>query len=201
MYNLLALGTGAIIGIVVGVLALLILVIVIISWCVSMHNNLIRLKNRVEEAWATIDVQLKKRYDLIPNLVETVKGFAKHEKETLQAVISARQVAMSAGSAQEKVEAENMLSGTLKTLFSLQLEERYPDLKANANFMDLMNQLKYLENEIAAARRYYNGTVREFNTKLEIFPSNIFARRLGYQKKVYFEIVDDTQREPVAVKF
>ncbi len=200
MNNLLALSVGGIVGIIVAVVVVLILIILFFSVS-GMYNTLIRLKNAVEEAWATIDVQLKKRYDLIPNLVETVKGYAKHEKETLEAVVSARKMAMTAGSTEEKMAAENMLTGTLKSLFALQLEERYPDLKANANFMDLMNQLKYVEEEIALARRYYNGTVKAFNTKTELFPSNIVARRMKLEKKVYFEITDDAQKEPVVVKF
>ncbi len=191
---------GLIIGLVIGGVVLLIIIITIAS-IIGIYNTLIRLKNLVEEAWATIDVQLKKRYDLIPNLVETVKGFAKHESGTLEAVIKARQVAMSAGGGQEKMDAENALSGTLKTLFSQHLEERYPELKANTNFMDLMNQLKMIENEIASARRYYNGTVKTFNTKIELFPSNIVAGFMRLEKRPYFEIKDEEQREAPAVKF
>ena len=168
MYNLL-ISTGAIIGIVVaGVVVLLI--IIIVAWAISTRNKFVKLRNSCEEAWATIDVYLQKRYDLIPNLVETVKGFAKHESETLQNVIAARNLAMSAkpGSA-EKINAENALTGSLRTLFNV-VSEQYPQLQANVNFLDLQNQLKQIESELANARKYYNATVKQFNTKIQLFP-------------------------------
>ena len=157
------------------------------------------MKNQVEEAWSTTDVQLKKRYDLIPNLVETVKGYAKHESGTLEAVIKARNIAISAKTTDEKINAENALSGTLKSLFKL--KEAYPELKANQNFIDLQNQLRNIEDEIASARRYYNAVVREFNTRLEIFPSNIVARRIRLEKQKYFELDSEEERKNVKVQF
>ena len=172
--TILALSMGEKIGIGVGVGAAVLLIIIFIAVWISLRNKLFRLKNQVEEAWSTIDVQLKKRYDLIPNLVETVKGYAKHESGTLEAVIKARNIAISAKTTDEKINAENALSGTLKSLFKL--KEAYPELKANQNFIDLQNQLRNIEDEIASARRYYNAVVREFNTRLEIFPSNIVAQ-------------------------
>ena len=156
------------------------------------------MKNLVEEGWSTIDVQLKKRYDLIPNLVETVKGYAKHESGTLEKVIAARNAAMTA-SGDAKLAAENALSGTLKSLFALQ--ESYPDLKANTNFIDLQNQLKQIENEIASARRYYNGTVKEFNNKIQMFPSNLVAGMMHLEKRAYFELDSEEERKNVKVQF
>lgn len=196
---LLALSTGAKIGIGAGVGAAVLLVIIFIIIWVKCYNTLLRLKNQVEEAWSTIDVQLKKRYDLIPNLVETVKGYAKHESGTLEAVIKARNVAISAKTTGEKIDAENALSGTLKSLFKLQ--EAYPQLKANQNFMDLQKQLRDIEDEIASARRYYNAVVREFNTRLQIFPSNIVARRMRLEKQKYFELDSEEERKNVKVQF
>ncbi len=197
MSNLLLLSPGAIAGIVAGVV-LVILIIAVIAWYVGCYNRLQRLKNLVEEGWSTIDVQLKKRYDLIPNLVETVKGYAKHESGTLEAVIKARNAAMTA-SGDAKMAAENALTGTLKSLFAL--SEAYPDLKANQNFLDLQNQLKSIETEIASARRYYNGTVKELNTKIDVFPSNIVARRMRLEKRKYFELDSAEERKAPSVTF
>ncbi len=195
MVNLL-ISTPAIIGIVAAAVVVLAVAIGVVVWYISCYNRLQSLKNRAEEAWSTIDVQLKKRYDLIPNLVATVKGYAKHESETLEAVISARNLAMtSAGDA--KMAAENALTGTLKSLFSLQ--EAYPELKANANFMDLQRQLQLIETEIASARRYYNGVVKEINTKIDVFPSNLVARRMRLEKRNYFEAPEE--RRNVTVEF
>lgn len=197
MSNLLLLSPGAIAGIVAGVV-LVILIIAVIAWYVGCYNRLQRLKNLVEEGWSTIDVQLKKRYDLIPNLVETVKGYAKHESGTLEAVIKARNAAMTA-SGDAKMAAENALTGTLKSLFAL--SEAYPELKANQNFLDLQNQLKSIETEIASARRYYNGTVKELNTKIDVFPSNIVARRMRLEKRKYFELDSAEERKAPSVTF
>ncbi len=197
--TLLALSMGEKIGIGVGVGAAVLLIIIFIAVWISLRNKLFRLKNQVEEAWSTIDVQLKKRYDLIPNLVETVKGYAKHESGTLEAVIKARNIAISAKTTDEKINAENALSGTLKSLFKL--KEAYPELKANQNFIDLQNQLRNIEDEIASARRYYNAVVREFNTRLEIFPSNIVARRMRFEKQKYFELDSEEERKNVKVQF
>ena len=197
--SLLALSEGAKIGVGVGVGAVVLLVIIFIAVWISLYNKLLRLKNQVEEAWSTIDVHLKKRYDLIPNLVETVKGYAKHESGTLEAVIKARNIAMTATTTSAKIDAENALSGTLKSLFNLQ--EAYPQLKANENFMDLQKQLKEVEDEIASARRYYNAVVRELNTRLEIFPSNIVARGMRLEKQKYFELDSEEERKNVKVQF
>lgn len=196
MSDLLLNATGMIIGIVVAVVLVLVIILVVVY--VNLYNKLQRLKNQVEEGWSTIDVQLKKRYDLIPNLVETVKGYAKHESQTLEAVIAARNAAMTA-TGDAKMAAENALTGTLKSLFALQ--EAYPQLKANTNFMDLQNQLKLIEGEIASARRYYNATVKELNTKIDIFPSNLVARRMKLEKRKYFELDSEEERKAVKVQF
>ena len=200
MYNALLISTGAIVGIVVGVVALL--AIIFVCWWIKTRNAFVRIKNKVEEAWATIDVFLKKRYDLIPNLVETVKGYAKHESETLQNVVSARNIAMSAKSPAELVKAENNLTGSLKTFFSA-VAENYPDLKANSNFLDLQRQLQNIESDLESARRYYNGQVKSFNTKLELFPASIVGKRMGegYEKKIYFELDSKEERNNVKVQF
>ena len=198
MTHLLLLKTGALVVIIAAVVIVLILIFAIVAWYISCYNRLQRLKNLTEEGWATIDVQLKKRYDLIPNLVETVKGYAKHESGTLEAVIRARNAAMTA-SGDAKMQAENVLTGTLKTLFSL--TEAYPELKANTNFLDLQNQLKSIEAEIASARRYYNGTVKELNTRIDVFPSNIVARRMRLEKRKYFELDSVEERKAPTVKF
>ena len=199
MKNALLLSQGAVIGISVGVGAVVLLLIIFIAVWIKLHNKLLRLKNQAEEAWATIDVQLKKRYDLIPNLVETVKGYAKHESGTLEAVVRARNAAMSATTTNEKIDAENALSGTLKTLFKLQ--EAYPDLKANHNFIDLQRQLRDVEDEIAAARRYYNAVVREYNTAIVVFPSSVIARRMRLEKQKYFELDSEEERQNIKVQF
>ena len=196
--NLMVLSTGELVGIIVAAVVALLL-IVFLFWYVSAYNRLQRSKNFVEEGWATIDVQLKKRYDLIPNLVETVKGYAKHESETLQAGVEARSYAMRATTVSGKIEAENALSGTLKSLMKLQ--EAYPQLKANANFISLQEQLLSVENEIASARRYYNGTVRALNNRVTTFPSNLVARRMKMEKYSYFELDSEEERQNVKVRF
>ncbi len=198
---LLALDAGAIIGIVFAVIAV-ILIIAIIAWYIKTYNIFVALKNKVEEAWATIDVFLKKRYDLIPNLVETVKGYAKHESETLRSVIEARNIGMAANNPQAAMEAANGMSSSLRT-FLQAVSEDYPELKANTNFLDLQNQLKSLEAELESARRYYNGVVKQFNTKRERFPDKIVVSRMGsdYDKKAYFEITDPVERQNVKVSF
>ena len=177
---------------------LLIIIVLVIIWAIAIYNGLITLKNRVDEAWSDIDVQLKRRYDLIPNLVNTVKGYAAHEKEVFEKVTEARTQAMSAGSAQEKAQAENALSGTLKSLFAV--AENYPDLKANQNFLELQRELTDTEDKIQAARRFYNGNVRDFNIKIESFPNNIFAGMLHFTKRDFFE-GNGEEKEPVKVEF
>jgi len=178
------------------------IIVVVILAIIGMYNSLIRLKNRVDEAWSDIDVQLKRRYNLIPNLVETVKGYAAHEKETLEKVIQARNAAMAApagGNIKKQAEAENMLSSTLKSIFAL--SESYPDLKANQNFLELQRELADTENKIQAARRFYNGNVRDFNTKIQVFPTNIMAGMLGFKARDFFEIEEAKERETVKVRF
>jgi LemA protein len=201
MLNALLLSTGGWVGIIVGVIVL-ILVISIISWYVNTRNDFVRLKNRVEEGMATIDVYLKKRFDLIPNLVETVKGYAKHESETLEKVVAARNLSIGAKTAEEKMAAANGLSSSLRTLFTA-ISESYPELKANTNFIDLQQQLKLIEGELESSRRYYNGVVKSFNTKLELFPANIVGKRMGeeYTKKPYFELDSAEERKNVKVSF
>lgn len=180
------------------------IVAIIIIWIIATYNGLVTYKTRADEAWADIDVQLKRRYDLIPNLVNTVKGYATHESGTLDAVIAARNSAMSTSAAPaslaDKAVAENQLSTSLKSIFAL--SEAYPDLKANQNFLSLQNELSDTENKIQAARRFYNGVVRDFNTMTSRFPSNIIAGAFGFTKKDYFELGnDDAAKNPVEVKF
>lgn len=180
---------------------ILVVIAVLVIAIIGMYNGLIRLKNRTDEAWSDIDVQLKRRYDLIPNLLETVKGYAKHEKETLENVIKARNMAMQAqsgGNTADQAGAENMLTGALKSIFAL--SENYPDLKANANFLELQRELRDTEDKIQASRRFYNGNVRDFNTKQEIFPTNIIAGMLGFKLREFFEI-EEEQKKNVEVKF
>lgn len=168
-------------------------------WVIGAYNGFIRLRNMVEEAFATMDVYLKKRYDLIPNLVETVKGYAAHEKTTLENVVQARNMAAGAKTIEDKIQGENMLQGTLRSLFAV--AEAYPDLKANQNFLDLQSQLQRIEDEIANSRKYYNAIVKEFNTKTESFPSNIIAGIFNFTRKTMFEVNDETEREAVKVQF
>lgn len=171
----------------------------IVAWWISTYNKFVKMKNDVEEAYSTMDVYMKKRYDLIPNLVETVKGYAKHEKEALESVMKARYSCMSANTQEEKAQSENWLAGTLKTLFSV--AENYPDLKANANYISMMNSLQTIEAEIASSRKYYNGAVKVYNTKREVFPANIVARHYNFEKKVLFEIENVEERKSPKVEF
>ncbi len=174
------------------------LVVVVGLWVMVTYNGLVNLRNRIENAWAQIDVQLKRRYDLIPNLVETVKGYAAHEKETLDAVIRARNVAMSASGPHDQAQAENMISGALKSIFAL--SEAYPDLKANQNFLALQEELTGTEGRIAYARQFYNDTVVRYNTKIQSFPANLLAPRFHFVEREYYE-VDDASRGNVQVDF
>ncbi len=183
-------------------LILFVVAAIILLWVIGVFNSLIRLKNRVQEAWADIDVQLKRRYDLIPNLVETVKGYAAHERELFQKVTEARTKAMTAeqsGDPKKIGEAENVLSGTLKTLFAV--AESYPDLKASQNFLELQRELTDTEDKIQAARRFYNANVRDLNTKIEIFPANIIASMFNFKKIEFFELTEPAQREVPKVSF
>ena len=200
MLNSLLLSTGGAILIVVGILALLGIIFAI--WWISTRNDFVRLKNRVEEGWATIDVFLKKRFDLIPNLVETVKGYTKHESETLQNVIAARNMGANAATRDQVMQADKAMTSSLRTLFTA-VSESYPDLKANSSFLDLQSQLKNIESELESSRRYYNGVVKMFNTKLELFPANIVGKRMGegYERKTYFELDSAEERKNVKVSF
>jgi len=174
------------------------LIAFIILWLIAIYNGLIKNKNRTEEAWSDIDVQLKRRYDLIPNLVETVKAYATHEREVFENITKARASAMNATGAKAKAEAENALSQTLKSLFAV--AENYPDLKATQNFLQLQDELSDTENKIQAARRFYNGNVRDFNIRLQTFPNNLVAGIFGFVPREFFGI-DENERGPVAVKF
>jgi LemA protein len=178
---------------------ILIIVAIIVLWIILAYNRLITLRNRAKEAWADIDVQLKRRYDLIPNLVETIKGYAAHERGVFEKVTEARTRAMGARSMKERGEAENMLSSTLKSLFAV--AENYPDLKASTNFLELQRELRDTEDKIQAARRFYNGNVRDLNIKIESFPANIIASLFRFTKMDFFEIEEAAVREPVQVKF
>lgn len=175
------------------------IIVLVLAFVAISYNRLVSLLNRVKEAFADIDVQLKRRFDLIPNLVETVKGYATHEKETFDRVVEARTKAMAAGTVAEKGEADNILTGALKSVFAL--SEAYPDLKANQNFLALQQELSDTENKLQAARRFYNGNVRDFNTALETFPTNAIAGMFSFKTQEFFELENEAAREPVAVKF
>lgn len=175
------------------------IIAVFVVFIITVYNGLVKLGLMVDEAFATMDVYLKKRYDLIPNLVETVKGYAKHESETLEAVITARNKAQSASTPEAQMQAEGDLSQVMGRLFAL--TESYPDLKANTNFMDLQKQLQTLETEIAQSRKYYNGTVRQYNTKISVFPNNLLAGMFGFVKRPSFEITNEVERDTVKVSF
>ena len=174
-------------------------VVVLILWVVLSYNTFIRLRNRVEEGWSDIEVQLKRRFNLIPNLVETVKGYMTHEREVFEKVTAARAQTAAAKTGTDRAEAENMLSNTLKTLFAV--AENYPDLKANANFLDLQRELADTENKIQSARRFYNTNVRDFNIKLETFPNNIVGNMFKFKKQDFFELEEEAAKEPVKVSF
>jgi LemA protein len=178
---------------------ILAIVAVVIIWLIAMYNSLVTLKNRGQEAWSDIDVQLKRRYDLIPNLVENVKAYAAHERELFEKITKARSSAMGAQGIQAKSEAENMLSATLKSLFAV--AENYPNLKASVNFLELQKELTDTEDKIQAARRFYNTNVRDLNTKIESFPDNLIASLFSFKQMELFEIATEVERQPVAVKF
>ena len=175
------------------------LVIIVVAVCVGAYNSFVKMRNACEEAWATIDVYLKKRCDLIPNLVETVKGYAKHESETLENVIRARNNAASANTTAEKIEANANLSNAIKSINIV--AERYPELKANSNFQSLMGELRSIEGELANSRKYYNAMVKNFNTQKDIFPKSIIANRMKLEKFPYFELDSDEERKNVKVSF
>lgn len=172
----------------------------LVLWAIFIYNSFVTLVNRTKEAWADIEVQLKRRYDLIPNLINTVKGYATHESGVFQKVTEARSQAMQANTPAEHAASENMLTGALKSLFAV--SEAYPDLKANQNFLELQRELSDTENKIQAARRFYNTNVRDLNIKMESFPSNMFAKVFGFAKMEFFDLADDdAAQQPVEVKF
>jgi len=174
------------------------IVVVLAIWIIAIFNGFVVLKNRAKEAWSDIDVQLKRRYDLIPNLVETVKGYAAHEKQIFENVTQARASAMSATGMKDKAAAENQLSETLKSLFAV--SENYPDLKASTNFLELQREITDTEDKVQAARRFYNTNVRDMNIKVESFPDNIIAKSFGFKQMELFEMAE-AEKEPVSVKF
>jgi LemA protein len=182
----------------IAVIIIVVILVLLVVYVIAQYNGLVRRKNRVDGAWAQIDVQLKRRYDLIPNLVETVKGYASHERETLEAVIQARNAAVSASGPAEQAQNENILTGALRNLFAL--SEAYPDLKANTNFLALQEELTGTEGRIAYARQYYNDSVLSYNTKIQTFPANIFAGMFHFTAREYFE-ADDESRGNVKVQF
>ena len=179
---------------------LLIILGLVILWAIFVYNGFVSLRNRTKEAWADIEVQLKRRYDLIPNLVNTVKGYATHESSAFENVTKARAMALGASGMAEKGQAENMLTGALKSVFAI--SEAYPELKANQNFLALQNELSDTENKIQAARRFYNTNVRDLNTSVESFPGNVIAGMFKFSKKEFFDLADnDVAQNPVEIKF
>jgi len=180
-------------------LIFVVLIVGVLLWVVGAYNGLVRLRNQLENAWAQIDVQLKRRHDLIPNLVETVKGYAKHERDTFERVTQARNMAMNAKSVGERAEAENVLSGALKSLFAV--AEAYPELKANQNFMQLQEELASTENKVAFSRQFYNDSVMTYNTRIEVFPTNLLAGTFNFGRREFFEVKDEAQREAPKVSF
>jgi len=178
---------------------LLVVLVGIVLWIVAMYNGLVSRRNQTDEAWSDIDVQLKRRYDLIPNIVETVKGYMQHERATLESITAARTAAMGAQTVEEHAKAENMLSQALKSMFAV--AESYPDLKASQNFMGLQDELSDTENKIQAARRFYNANVRDLNTAVQNFPSTIIAGLFGFKTRQFFELQEEAAKEPVKVSF
>lgn len=179
---------------------ILIVVVIAVFWFIFAYNRFVKLMTRAKEAWSDIEVQMKRRYDLVPNLVTTVKGYAEHESGTLEKVVQARNVAMQARTTGEHAEAENMLSSTLKSIFAL--SESYPDLKANTNFLELQRELADTENKIQASRRFYNTNVRDLNISVETFPGNVVAKIFNFSKMEFFDLDgNEAAREPVKVQF
>ena len=178
---------------------ILVIVLLIAIWLIGSYNSFVRQKNSVEEAFSTMDVYLKKRFDMIPNLVETVKGYASHEKDTLEKVVNARNATQSATTPAERLENENVLTGALRSIFAL--SESYPDLKANQNFLELQTEIQAVEEDIASSRKYYNAVVKQFNNSVMSFPSNIIANMFHFEKQPMFEVADAAERENVKVQF
>lgn len=181
------------------IVIVLVIIVAIVIYIIGVYNSLVRLSNKVKEAFSTMDVYLKKRWDLIPNIVETVKGYAKHERETLDEVINLRNKSYDKMTDNDKIKTNEEISKAIANI--MVLSESYPDLKANENFIDLSNQLTKIEEDIANSRKYYNAVVRDYNNKIEMFPSNIIARIFGYNSKEMFKVTSDTERENVKVKF
>ena len=182
----------------VWLIVILVIIVILVLWVIATYNTLVTLRNRVKDAWSQIDVQLKRRFDLIPNLVETIKGYTKHESETLENVVKARNTYLSATLPEDQMKADGELTQAINKLFAL--TESYPDLKANTNFTDLQEQLKETENKIAMSRQFYNDIVMQYNNKVEMVPSNIVASIFKFQKQAFFEAVE-SERENVKVKF
>lgn len=192
------LGESPYLGLIIGGIVLF-LVIVLVLMFVGYYNKFVKMRNDVEEGFSTMDVYLKKRYDIIPNLVNTVKGYAKHEKEALTSVIRARNMAVSATTTEDKVKSENVLSGTLKSLFAI--SEQYPELKADKQFLDLQKQLQSLEADIANSRKFYNARVKSYNTAIQVFPGVLFAKMYGHKKAELFSVGEAAERKNVTVDF
>lgn len=178
---------------------LLVIIAAVAIMAIGMYNSLVTLRNRCDNGWSQIDVQLRRRYDLIPNLVETVKGYAKHEREVFEKVTQARAAAVNAQSVKEQGQADNVLSGALKSLFAV--AENYPELKANQNFLMLQEELAGTESKVAYARQFYNDTVMKFNMRQQVFPSNIIANMFGFKPREYFQIEEEVAKGPVKVQF
>jgi LemA protein len=183
----------------IGGVILLVIIVALVLWVIGAYNGLVRLKVAIENAWAQIDVQLKRRHDLIPNLVETVKGYAGHERETLEKVIQARNMAINAQGVAAKAEAENMLTGALKSIFAL--AEAYPNLKANENFLALQEELSSTENKVAFSRQFYNDQTMSYNQRIQLFPTNIIAGMFGFVRREFFEVKAEAEREAPKVSF
>ena len=184
---------------IIGLLIFLGLIVAVVMWLVGIYNGLVGLRNQVKEAWAQVDVQLKRRYDLIPNLIETVKGYMTHERDTLEAVTNARAAVQGAGGLPERMAAEGGLTQALGRLFAV--SEGYPDLKASTNFLALQEELSTTENKISFARQFYNETVMNFNNKVQMFPGNIIAGMFNFQNEEFFELEDEAEREAPKVDF
>jgi LemA protein len=181
------------------IIVIVVLIVIAVIYAVAVFNSLVRLQNRADEGFSDIDVQLKRRHDLIPNLVETVKGYASHERQVLENVTAARNTAVAATGPQAQAQAENQLTGALRQLFAV--AENYPDLKASQNFLELQNEITDTEDKIQAARRFYNMTVRDLNIKVESFPSRVIANSRGIHKRAFFELDEPAEREVPAVSF
>lgn len=180
------------------IIAILVVILLIVAWLIATYNNLVRLRNKVKDQWSQVDVQLKRRFDLIPNIVETVKGYAKHEKETFEAVVKARNTALSASSKEAEIKAAGELSGALNKL--LALTEAYPELKTNENFLSLQSELTQVEEKISFARQFYNDTVMQYKNAIETFPTVLIAGMLGFKEETFFEATDE-EKQNVKVQF